>query len=620
MTQMNNDNDVSNGSIINPPGPSKYPIPQSAISGNNVHHVSHSHNSPHLSQVELPRSPQHSQMYVPYNQPSNQSMVLQQQGQQSNSQLDQSSNNQVQYLPQQNSNTQRRIPQNQYNQAPSSSQQQQVVRNQSSMQQNPNYQMYPNSQPNQHPSQQFLMQQQNRESSSPLNLKQQHVRPGPQQKVLPNKRQRLDSDNVSPASVNTYSASLQQQPQHQSQSQIQNQTPGSVTDSQTPYIAQPHSDVLVQQPQQKPLQSQFSSSNGYQHPAGKKQFPTDGVKEYGESLRILETDNRKKMQHRNSQDHSTNGGNAALNFGFSSLGNNNNPNSSKIEPGSQFAEFSNMLGQLQQNVSSSVNANSNSTNPTINNISPANAVSPSMKSPMTRKTTAPSTAAPTPLANGLPNGITPVNGNVTGVANTANVVTAANGNNNNNNNKKKKVTRKPRKNSTTSVPATPKTPSHPATPSASSNNTNTRRGGRRKATSTANTPVIKEDGNKLKTVNETSKPDVDNKAPYDNKKRKSKVPSGNSKNSNDKPNDDSTQISSANPKSSSVPSGVNSKAVSHGIETRNPSAAGFNINPDAQFLGDFNGSELFDFGLYPTDDAPDILPEFWNDAVDRPEL
>ena len=356
---------------------------------------------------------------------------------------------------------------------------------------------------------------------------------------------------------------------------------------------------------------------------------------------MLETDNRKKLQDRNVSDtlHSnhvhpghpnmmastfipSNGNDLVGSNGNShskinpnsnsttnvnlNVSSNTNPNNLKVEPGSQFAEFSNMLGQLQQNISLSGN-NANGTN--MGN-SPANhAMSPSMRSPAIRKTTAtaPSTAAPTPLSGSVP--INPIpTGNI--------------------NNSKKKV-RRARKNST-SVPATPKTPNNPATPTSTNAAAINKKRGRRKAPSTATTPVIKEDAPpQLKSVTEAASTSHnggvgDDKILADNKKvRKTKAMKKTSTSVEKAAEKDSNLNSQKSyPASNQQHSGVpNQQQTSQGAELRNPSTSGFNINNDAQFLGEFNSSEqFFDFGLYSTEDASEMLPDFWGDPVDRNEL
>ena len=399
------------------------------------------------------------------------------------------------------------------------------------------------------------------------------------------------------------------------------------------------------------MQAQFTGPNGITPGNGtKRQFLSDGVKEYGEGLRMLETDNRKKLQDRNSIDAvhsnqihighsnfmpntfiSSNGNdimnsNGALHPNPNNLSSANNANSNsnsntnananvtsstntnhpKVEPGSHFAEFSNMLGQIQQNISlSGNNVNGNGNN--MNN-SPANSVtSPSMKSPVVRKTTARSTAAPTPSTSGSVQ---------------VNSIASSNINNT------KKKPRKPRKNST-SVPATPKTPNNPATPTSMNTALNNKRG-KRKAPSSATTPVIKEDGpSQLKSVTEATtvaqngSTVLEEKNPSDGKKvRKLKSVKRASSSSEKGAEKDSKSNSQKPYPTPGQQNGVaTQKTAMPGTEARNPSTNGFNINNDAQFLGEFNSSEqFFDFGLYSTEDTSEMLPDFWGDPVDRNEL
>ncbi|GAV28479.1 hypothetical protein PMKS-001950 [Pichia membranifaciens] len=616
--------------------------------------LQHQQLSPHISQApQTPHSPhnlQNSQMYM-RQQPPHPSQQLQQQAQQQAQQ-------QVPFLSQQSAAPPRRVLQNQQGQQIplSNLQQQSVLKNQGQVvPPNHHFQMA-----NQLQQQQFLMQQQQRGSPSSLNPKQpQQQQPvkQPPQKLSPNKRQRLDSDMVSPSNVSGFSqpsvppSQSQSQPQSQphsrppSQSHSQSQTPANISDlpqPQQPFVVHPSQGTAVQQQQGQQVQGQFAGPNGHSSGSGtKRQFLPDGVKEYGEGLRMLETDNRKKLQDRNVTDlvHSNHmhpghpnmmtstfipssgndlggaNGNSHSNLNPSSNSNtnvslnvNSNANSSnlKVEPGSQFAEFSNMLGQLQQNISLSGN-NVNGNN--MSN-SPANhAISPSMRSPAIRKptATAPSTAAPTPSSGSVPmNPIPP--GNI--------------------NNSKKKV-RRARKNST-SVPATPKTPNNPATPTSMNAAAINNKRGRRKAPSTASTPVIKEDGpSQLKSVTEAASISQnggagDAKSLADSKKvRKTKamkrVSSSTEKGAE---KDSKLNTQKSYPASSQQHNGVaNQQQTSHGAELRNPSTSGFNINNDAQFLGEFNSSEqFFDFGLYSTEDASEMLPDFWGDPVDRNEL
>lgn len=335
----------------------------------------------------------------------------------------------------------------------------------------------------------------------------------------------------------------------------------------------------IQQPQQQPQLQQVSQRKP--HPEyqlnGKLNFPNEGVREYGESLRILESENRKRLRGMDENEKRP-----------------VNSNHFKVEPAPQFAEFSNMLGQLQQNSSLK---------------SPSNGVSPSAKSPTNKRSNAPSTGIPTPLTNGA---------NSTGANTSVIIDTVATS---------KKKTRRLKANS---VPATPKTPNNVTTPqlnkSATPNGSNaTTKRPRKKAYSSATTPVIKEDiAAPLRSVTENiathSKPAENKRAkkPKLNKNVTDKTSSDEKKTSNStgtkNNNNNNNSISKTQEKQNKSSS---ANAENQQAEQSNESN-GFSIDTDAQFLGDFNGSEqFFDFGLYNGEDGSEMVPDFWGDPVNK---
>lgn len=273
----------------------------------------------------------------------------------------------------------------------------------------------------------------------------------------------------------------------------------------------------------------------------KRQYPNESMKEYGEGLRILESDNRKRLENQYNSTYTQQG--------------------RKNEPAPQFAEFSNMLGQLQQQPPQP-SANKNSPLGTSN--------SPSVKSPLNKRT---SVSGTTPLSNGL-------NSNVQNGGNLLSVSIAQS-----TSNKKKQA----RKKTSSSVPVTPATPNAPPTPQNAKASTPTaqgttisRRGRKKTQGSTASTPHIKEE---LTSVTEGVTTDLND---VDNGKNHNDTKLG-KKHGNVKKEDHSQPSQPQRP--------------------NDPSNPGFD---DPQLLGDFNNSEqFFDFGLYTGEEGSEMLQDFF---------
>lgn len=375
--------------------------------------------------------------------------------------------------------------------------------------------------------------------SIPLSLQQQHLQQQQDQQLhsqQPNKRPRTDSSMMSPTTFTSFSRPQSQAP-----------TPANSFDQPPPL-----------QPQQ-PLYMNQQVPNGYV----KKNYPNEGVKEYGENLRLLESENRKRLQDMNT--------NSNQNSGSNMSSNSKDNNSSKNETNSQFAEFSNMLGQLQQNISSKPSRN--------------NEPSPNSGKKSTN--------------GGTPND------------------SGANG---------RKKPRKSRKNSiSVSVPVTPATPNNPTTPQtgkvlspngsiiASSASSNTTKRTKKKTSSSVTTPIIKEDATTpLESVKEGVTTDSNNDKssippPGDNKRiRKGRT----------------TKKAAADKPATKGAAKKNAKAGTKAGETDPQQPAtntgGFGIEDDPHLLGDLNVSEqFFDFGLYTAEDNSEMLPDFWSDNVER---
>lgn len=261
-------------------------------------------------------------------------------------------------------------------------------------------------------------------------------------------------------------------------------------------------------------------------------YPTyDSVKEYGDGLRILEADNRKKLE------------------------------STESAPAPQFAEFSNMLGQLQQNG----------------------------KQPQSPKRGTNSTGIPTPLTNPPINTI------------------------------KKKIRRKQASNS---VPATPNTPA--GTPNGVTVVKRSRKKrsasvttplvrdelghlesvaeGRESTTCTNNANPASNGG----PVNASSVgPTTTDAAPVTGTPT---GPANVTTSGNASVNGTSGNGSAGNSASGSGINGVNGSNGGNASGNASAGTSGY----DTQFLEDFNGSEqFFDFGLYGENSA-EMLGEFWD--------